>query len=123
MDEIRHFDEKNMAESQYMPYFNVNIPKPHNMDSSMPVPVIEALKQKQTRVKRNDIDVAKPPKRASTSNSIEVIDDEDFEKRSIYQSGKWNEGSGECSIYAVETCKILFAQSHTLAAIIIWDGT
>ena len=60
----------------------------------MPVPVIEALKQKQTRVKRNDVDVAKPPKRA-IGNSIEVIDDEDFEKRSIYQSGKWNEGSGE----------------------------
>ena len=77
-----------------MPYFNVNIPKPHNMDSSMPVPVVEALKQKQTKVVRSNEDVAKPPKKP-IDNAIEVIDAEGFEKRSIYQSGKWNEGSGE----------------------------
>ena len=95
VDEIKHFDEKkSMAESQYMPYFNVNIPTPHNMDSSMPVPVVEALKQKQTKVVRSNEDVAKPPKKP-IDNAIEVIDDEGFEKRSIHQSGKWNEGSGE----------------------------
>ena len=77
--------KKNMAESQYMPYFNVNIPKPHNMDSSMPVPVIEALKQKQTKVVK-ETSMWRSPQRA-IDNSIEVIDDEGFEKRSI--SPKW----------------------------------
>ena len=44
VNEIKRLKEKSaMAESQYMPYYDVNIPKPHNLYDSMPIPVMETF--------------------------------------------------------------------------------
>ena len=122
VNEIKRLEEKSaLAESQYMPYYNVNIPKPHNLHDSMPLPIaatlatskteikgkIKNIEMKEKQIKR----IEKKSKRNSTNkmiNSIsnpslkhEILDEDEFEfviNKNINQRAKYSaykEGSAE----------------------------